>query len=42
MENFLNIPWLMYCRPGFEKDCAQESLRQARQQKPVVAEQLPV
>jgi len=42
MENFRNIPWLMYCRPGFEKDCAQESLRQARQQKPVVAEQLPV
>jgi len=31
--------WLLYCRPGFEQDCAQEALRQARQQKPVIAEQ---
>ncbi len=31
--------WLLYCRPGFEPDCAQEILRQARQQKPVIAEQ---
>jgi len=29
----------MYCRPGFEQDCAQEVLRQARQQRPVLAEQ---
>ena len=32
----------MYCRPGFEQDCAQEALRQARLQKPVIAEQSPV
>ncbi|MDP1997016.1 MAG: 23S rRNA (cytidine(2498)-2'-O)-methyltransferase RlmM [Gallionella sp.] len=31
--------WLLYCRAGFEQDCAQEALRQARQQKPVIAEQ---
>ncbi len=31
--------WLMYCRPGFEQDCAVEALRMARQQKPVIAEQ---
>lgn len=31
--------WLLYCRPGFEQDCAQEALRQARQQKPVIADQ---
>lgn len=31
--------WLLYCRSGFEQDCAQEALRQARQQKPVIAEQ---
>ena len=31
--------WLLYCRPGFEQDCAQEALRQARRQKPVIAEQ---
>jgi 23S rRNA (cytidine2498-2'-O)-methyltransferase len=31
--------WLLYCRPGFEQDCAQEALRYARQQKPVIAEQ---
>ncbi|MDD5384913.1 MAG: 23S rRNA (cytidine(2498)-2'-O)-methyltransferase RlmM [Gallionella sp.] len=31
--------WLLYCRPGFEQDCAQETLRQARQQRPVLAEQ---
>ena len=34
--------WLLYCRPGFEQDCAQEALRQARQQKPVIAEQPPI
>ncbi len=31
--------WLLYCRPGFEQDCAQEALRQARRQRPVLAEQ---
>ncbi len=31
--------WLLYCRPGFEQDCAQEALRYAKQQKPVVAAQ---
>lgn len=31
--------WLLYCRSGFEQDCAQEALRQARQHKPVIAEQ---
>ncbi len=31
--------WLLYCRPGFEQDCAQEVLRQARTQKPVIADQ---
>jgi 23S rRNA (cytidine2498-2'-O)-methyltransferase len=28
--------WLLYCRPGFEQDCAQEALRQAKQQKPII------
>ena len=27
--------WLLYCRPGFEPDCAQEALRQAKRQKPL-------
>ena len=31
--------WLLYCRPGFEKDCAQEALRFAKLQKPVIAGQ---
>ena len=31
--------WLLYCRPGFEKDCAQEAIAQARAQHPVLAEQ---
>ncbi|MDP1636253.1 MAG: 23S rRNA (cytidine(2498)-2'-O)-methyltransferase RlmM [Gallionellaceae bacterium] len=34
--------WLLYCRPGFEQDCAQEALRHARLQRPVIAEQSPV
>ncbi|MBI5436208.1 MAG: 23S rRNA (cytidine(2498)-2'-O)-methyltransferase RlmM [Nitrosomonadales bacterium] len=34
--------WLLYCRPGFEQDCAQEALHQARQQKPVIATQPPI
>ena len=31
--------WLLYCRPGFEQDCVQEVLHQARQQSPVIATQ---
>ncbi len=30
---------LLYCRPGFEQECAQEALRQASVQRPVIAEQ---
>jgi 23S rRNA (cytidine2498-2'-O)-methyltransferase len=33
--------WLLYCRPGFEQDCAQEALRQARQQRPVTVIEQP-
>ena len=39
MQNMTHTRWLLYCRAGFEQDCAQEALRQARQQKPVIAEQ---
>jgi len=28
--------WLLYCRPGFEQDCAQETLRKAMLQKPII------
>ena len=28
--------YLLYCRPGFEQDCAQEALRQAKQQNPII------
>ncbi len=31
--------WLLYCRPGFESDCTQEAVGQARRQRPVLAEQ---
>jgi 23S rRNA (cytidine2498-2'-O)-methyltransferase len=31
--------WLMYCRAGFEIDCAQEAVAHARAQRPVLAEQ---
>ncbi len=31
----------MYCRPGFEQDCAQEALRQAKQQKPLIGTEPP-
>lgn len=41
MNNISQIDWLLYCRPGFEPDCAQEALRQAKQQKPVVAVEQP-
>jgi 23S rRNA (cytidine2498-2'-O)-methyltransferase len=33
--------WLLYCRPGFEQDSAQEALRQARQQRPVTVIEQP-
>lgn len=33
--------WLLYCRPGFEQDCAQEALRQAKQQKPIIDTEQP-
>jgi len=33
--------WLLYCRPGFEQDCAQEALRQAKQQKPIIGVEQP-
>ena len=39
MQNMTHTQWLLYCRAGFEQDCAREALYQARQQKPVIAEQ---
>lgn len=39
MQKSQHTHWLLYCRPGFEQDCSQEALRQARQQRPVLAEQ---
>ena len=30
--------WLLYCRTGFEKDCAEEAISHARMQRPVLAE----
>ncbi len=30
---------LLYCRAGFEKDCAEEALVHARKQRPILAEQ---
>jgi 23S rRNA (cytidine2498-2'-O)-methyltransferase len=39
MKKNRHTDWLLYCRPGFEHDCAQEALRYAKQQKPVIAEQ---
>jgi 23S rRNA (cytidine2498-2'-O)-methyltransferase len=39
MNESSKTSWLLYCRPGFEQDCTQEALRQARQQRPVLAEQ---
>ncbi|MBW8078311.1 MAG: 23S rRNA (cytidine(2498)-2'-O)-methyltransferase RlmM [Gallionella sp.] len=33
--------WLLYCRPGFEQDCAQEALRQAKQQRPIIGAEQP-
>ena len=41
MKKTQHSHWLLYCRPGFEQDCAQEALRQAKQQKPIIATQQP-
>lgn len=41
MQKITTNNWLLYCRPGFEQDCAQEALRQAKQQKPIIATEQP-
>ena len=41
MKTCKSTHWLLYCRPGFEQDCAQDALRQARQQSPVIVAQPP-
>ena len=41
MQKLTQHHWLLYCRPGFEQDCAQEALRQAKQQKPIIATEQP-
>ena len=41
MKNKSITHWLLYCRPGFEQDCAQEALRQAKQQKPIIGIEQP-
>jgi len=41
MKNTQHTHWLLYCRPGFEQDCAQEALRQAKQQKPIIGTEQP-
>ncbi len=41
MKKPLQTQWLLYCRAGFEQDCAQEALRHAKQQKPVVGAEQP-
>ncbi|MDO8465135.1 MAG: 23S rRNA (cytidine(2498)-2'-O)-methyltransferase RlmM [Gallionella sp.] len=41
MKKTQNNRWLMYCRPGFEQDCVQEALRQAKQQKPIIGIEQP-
>ncbi|MGA8862654.1 MAG: 23S rRNA (cytidine(2498)-2'-O)-methyltransferase RlmM [Gallionella sp.] len=41
MQKSIRQNWLLYCRAGFELDCAQEALRQAKQQKPIVATEQP-
>ena len=40
-QNSQHTLWLLYCRPDFEQDCAQEALRQARQQSPVIVSEQP-
>ncbi len=34
--------WLLYCRAGFEQDCAQEAIGQARKQRPVLGAQTEI
>jgi 23S rRNA (cytidine2498-2'-O)-methyltransferase len=41
MKNESEKNWLLYCRPGYERDCAQEALHQARQKKPVTVYEQP-
>ena len=41
MQKHTHHNWLLYCRPGFEQDCAQEALRQAKQQKPIIGIEQP-
>ena len=41
MKKTQHSHWLLYCRPGFEQDCAQEALRQAKQQKPIIGTEQP-
>jgi 23S rRNA (cytidine2498-2'-O)-methyltransferase len=41
MQKPVQQNWLLYCRPGFEQDCAQEALRQAKQQKPIIGSEQP-
>lgn len=41
MKKTEHTHWLMYCRPGFEQDCVQEALRQAKQQKPIIGIEQP-
>jgi 23S rRNA (cytidine2498-2'-O)-methyltransferase len=43
MKTRSETTWLLYCRPGYEQDCASEALRLARQQRLITLEQeLPV
>ncbi|MDO8412805.1 MAG: 23S rRNA (cytidine(2498)-2'-O)-methyltransferase RlmM [Gallionellaceae bacterium] len=39
MQKLSPTQWLLYCRTGFEQDAAQEALRHAQQQRPVIAKQ---
>lgn len=41
MKKTEHTHWLLYCRPGFEQDCTQEALRQAKQQKPIIGIEQP-
>jgi 23S rRNA (cytidine2498-2'-O)-methyltransferase len=41
MQKTSQTHWLLYCRPGFEQDCAQEALRQAKKQKPIIGIEQP-
>jgi 23S rRNA (cytidine2498-2'-O)-methyltransferase len=41
MKKTEHTHWLLYCRPGFEQDCAQEALRHAKQQMPIIGAEQP-